>query len=197
MKHGADRPLPPEIADGLDTARPNLLERRKPWNKPAPAEYALPTEIWREVVARRKRYEEVRAKLAAGEVRSINDLITYNLDIRQFAQDVIENCEGPELLVAFWKAIEAVTVLDPTCGSGAFLFAALNILDPLYEACLERMRFFLEEWGEAGKKNHPNYHKLFTEDSDARGGAPQPPLLRAEIHHREQPLRRGHHGGGG
>ncbi len=27
-------------------------------------------------------------------------------------------------------------MLDPTCGSGAFLFAALNILKPLYEACL-------------------------------------------------------------
>ena len=154
--------LPPEIEDGLDVSKPELLERRKPWNKPAPPEYALPTEIWREVVVRRKRYEEVKAMLTAGEVRSINDLITYNLDIRQFAQDVIENCEGPELLAAFWRAIENLTVLDPTCGSGAFLFAALNILEPLYEACLERMRFFLEEWGEVGKKNHPNYHKLFT-----------------------------------
>jgi len=154
--------LPSDIADGLDTSKPNLIERRKHWNMPAPLKYALPTEIWREVIARRKRYEEVRAKLQAGEIRSINDFITYNLDIRQFAQDVIENCEGPELLVAFWKAIESVTVLDPTCGSGAFLFAALNILDPLYEACLERMRFFIEEWGENGKKNHPNYHKLFT-----------------------------------
>ena len=163
VRHGAGLPLPPDIADGLDTSKPNLIERRKVWNRPAPAEYALPTEIWREVVARRKRYEEVRAKLSAGEVRSISDLITYNLDIRQFAQDVIENAEGPELLVAFWKAIEAVTVLDPACGSGAFLFAALNVLEPLYEACLERMRFFVEEWGEKGRKNHPNYHKLFTE----------------------------------
>jgi len=66
----------------------------------------------REVVARRKRYQEVRAKFAAGEVRSINDLITYNLDTRQFAQHVIENCEGPELLRAFYHAIENVTVLD-------------------------------------------------------------------------------------
>ncbi|HUY14928.1 MAG TPA: DNA methyltransferase [Terriglobia bacterium] len=132
--------LPPEIAAGL-----NDVSKRTQWNKPAPAEYALPTEIWREVVARRNRYQEVRAKLAAGEVRSINDLITYNLDIRQFAQDVIENCEGPELLRAFYHAIEQVTVLDPACGSGAFLFAALNILEPLYEACLDRMEAFLED----------------------------------------------------
>ena len=29
------------------------------WNTPAPDEYALPTEIWREVVARRGRYESI------------------------------------------------------------------------------------------------------------------------------------------
>ncbi|TRZ86746.1 hypothetical protein D4R89_10660 [bacterium] len=156
-------PLPPAIEEGVDPAKPNLLERRKSWNRPAPPNYALPTEIWREVVARRKRYEEVRGKLAVGEIRTVNDFITYNLDIRQFAQDVVENAEGPELLVVFWKALEAVRVLDPTCGSGAFLFAALNILDPLYEACLERMRFFLDEWGETGKKNHPNYYRFFTD----------------------------------
>ena len=55
---------------------------------------------------------------------------------------MIENCEGPDLLRAFWHAIENVTILDPTCGSGAFLFAALNILEPLYEACLDRMEAF-------------------------------------------------------
>ena len=96
-------------------------------------------------MARRTRYAEVRAKLAAGEVREINDLITLNLDIRQFAQDVIERCEGPDLLRAFWRAIESVTVLDPTCGSGAFLFAALNILEPLYEACFDRMEAFVAD----------------------------------------------------
>ena len=164
--------LPPEIAEGLDTVKEGLLERRKGWNKPAPEDYALPTEIWRQVVSRRKRYEEVREKLAEGEVKSINDLITYNLDIRQFAQDVIENSEGPELLSAFWRVIGNLTVLDPTCGSGAFLFAALNILEPLYEACLDRMRFFLEEWGENGRKHHPNYHKLFTETLKRVGDHP-------------------------
>ena len=70
----------------------------------------------------------------------INDLITYNLDIRRFAEDAILSSEGPELLRAFYHAITGITVLDPTCGSGAFLFAALNILDPLYEACLDRMQ---------------------------------------------------------
>ena len=162
-------PLPKEIAAGLDD-----VSKRTEWNRSAPAEYALPTEIWREVVARRKRYEEVREKLAKGEIRDINDFITYNLDIRQLAQDVIETSDlpaaqaegaaqagGPELLRAFYHAIEKVTVLDPTCGSGAFLFAALNILEPLYEACLDRMQVFLDELDRSGEKHRPEKYSDF------------------------------------
>ena len=44
------------------------LDLRKGWNRPAPEAFALPTETWREVVARRQRYDEVRAKLVAGDV---------------------------------------------------------------------------------------------------------------------------------
>ena len=140
VKTGFKKDLPPEIAAGID----NVLKRTM-WNESASDEYALPTEIWREVVARRERYESIHAKLSNGEIDDINALITYNLDIRQFAQDVIADCEGPELLRAFWKATTEVTILDPACGSGAFLFAALNILEPLYEACLDRMEIFLGE----------------------------------------------------
>ena len=140
VKKGVEFDLPEEIAVGIGD-----VSKRTEWNTLALDAYALPTEIWREVVARRQRYETVRAKLANGEVRDINDLITYNLNIRQFAQDVIENCEGPEPLRAFYRAITEMTILDPTCGSGAFLFAALNILEPLYEACLDRMQIFVDE----------------------------------------------------
>ncbi len=147
VKKGVDLDLPPEIAAGIDD-----VSKRTTWNTLAPAEYALPVETWREVIARRQRYETVRAKLANGEIRDINALITDNLNIRQFAQDVIESCEGPELLRAFWKAMTQLTVLDPTCGSGAFLFAALNLLEPLYEACLDRMQAFLDEASQHSRK---------------------------------------------
>jgi hypothetical protein len=140
MKTGADLPLPAEIEAGVAN-----VQQRGCWNRKAPEEYALPTEIWREAIDRHQRYRAVKAKLAAGEVHQVNDLVTLNLNIRQFAQDVIQFCEGPELLRAVWKAIEKVSVLDPTCGSGAFLFAALNILKPLYEACLIRMQGFIED----------------------------------------------------
>ncbi|CAN5462377.1 hypothetical protein BH20ACI3_BH20ACI3_34950 [soil metagenome] len=167
VKKGVDLELPSQIAAGVDD-----VSKRTAWNKQADEELALPTEMRREVVSRRKQYEEVRTKLATGQVQDINDLITYNLDIRQFAQDIIEGCEGPDLLNAFWSATEKVTVLDPACGSGAFLFAALNILEPLYEACLGRMESFLEEWGDKGKKLHPNYDKLFSDIRNRLGQHP-------------------------
>jgi hypothetical protein len=150
MLKGVDSPLPEEVAAGLSD-----VSKRGNWNKLAAPEHALPTETWREHVARRQRCQDLRAKLKAGEIHDINDLITYNLDISQFAEDVIANCEGPELLRAFYQSIESVSVLDPTCGSGAFLFAALNLLEPLYEACLDRMQGFLDDLTRNGAKHHP------------------------------------------
>ncbi len=153
-------PLPDYIEKGIDTAKPELRERRARWNESATPELGLPTEIWRETVARRQRCQELQRRLRAGEVRAVNDLITLNLNVRQFAQDVVENASA-DLLVALFKAIRKVSVLDPTCGSGAFLFAALNILEPLYRASLERMRALVGDWETRGEK-HPNYRKEFT-----------------------------------
>jgi hypothetical protein len=93
MLHGVGKPLPLEIDAGLAD-----VSKRTHWNRPAPSEYALPTEIWREVVDRRKRCEAVHAKIAAREITAINDFITHNLDIRQFAQDAVENTGDPEFL---------------------------------------------------------------------------------------------------
>jgi hypothetical protein len=149
-ENGEVIPLPEEIEKGIKD-----VSQRSGWNRPADPDYALPTEIWREHVARRQRCLDLREKLKAGEIHQINDLITYNLDIRQFVEDVITGSEGPELLRAFYKAISTITVLDPTCGSGAFLFAALNILEPLYEACLDRMQGFVDDLDRSGERHRP------------------------------------------
>lgn len=143
--------LPDDIAAGIDD-----VSKRDGWNTPAPEQYALPTETWREVIARRQRYFEIHTKLAAGEVQDINDLITLNLDVERFAEDVITMSEGPDLVRAFWKAVSTVSVLDPTCGSGAFLFAALNILEPIYTACINGMQGFVDDLEITGRPYHPS-----------------------------------------
>lgn len=173
VRKGCEKPLPEYIEKGIKD-----VSQRTEWNTPTLEEYALPTEIWRETVERRNRYFEVKSKLENGEINSINDFITYNLDIRQFVEDIITNAESPDVVKAFYytiaghigeksneKEIPAISILDPTCGSGAFLFAGLNILEPLYDACIDKMYDFKHEKPDAYKEfdsiladieKHPN-----------------------------------------
>ena len=140
VKKGKDEEIPEDIAIGIDTTKPNLLERRSHWNEKTPETFALPTEIWRETIERLQRYNTIKAKIENGEITEINDFITYNLDIRQFVQDLLANTDDHLFVKHFYAELRKVTILDPTCGSGAFLFAALNILEPLYEVCIDRMQ---------------------------------------------------------
>ena len=173
VKKGCEKELPENIKKGI-----NNVSQRENWNTPALEEYALPTEIWRETVERRNRYFEIKSKLKNGEITSINDFITYNLDIRQFIEDIINKSESSDVIKAFYytiaghigeksngKDIPAMSILDPTCGSGAFLFAALNILEPIYSSCIERMEDFKAEKPDSYKEfdsildnieEHPN-----------------------------------------
>lgn len=142
VKKGAGLAIPEEIAVGIDTTKPNLLERRSHWNDRTPEAFALPTEIWRETIERLNRYNDIKAKIENGQVVEINDFITYNLDIRQFVADFLNTTKDHLFIKHFYAELQKVTILDPTCGSGAFLFAALNILEPLYEVCISRMQDF-------------------------------------------------------
>lgn len=153
VQEGINHPLENKVVEA--TTQPHLWEIRNAWNQKTPAEIGLPTEIYRELIERRKRYADIKAKIEKGEINHINDFITYNLNIRQFTQDFIENTEDAAFIRHFYKALKKITLLDPTCGSGAFLFAALNILEPLYEACIIRMEQFVAE--QRGK------HKFFEE----------------------------------
>ena len=154
--------LPDFVQQGMHDPNARMFDKRYNLEQaPAGDPIRLPTETWREYVHRRQRCLELRQKLQSGAVRDINDLITLNLDIWQFARDAIVQCEGPELLRSFWHALQHLSVLDPTCGSGAFLFAALNILETLYSDCLERMQQFLEDL--EGKPHHPDKFRDFRE----------------------------------
>ena len=160
VKKGKGLEIPEEIAVGIDTTKPNLLERRSHWNEKTPEAFALPTEIWRETIERLQRYASIKAKIENGEITEINDFITYNLDIRQFVQDLLSQTDDHLLVKHFYAQLRKVTILDPTCGSGAFLFAALNILEPLYEICIDRM----QGWN----SDNPNLFKEELEELNGR-----------------------------
>lgn len=139
VRRGVDLRLPPDIETGRGD-----VHRRQEWNSPAAAAFALPTETWREHVTRRQRCHDLRHRLRDGAISSINDMVTHNLDLSRFTGDFLRGCADPGLLRIFWEELGALTVLDPTCGAGAFLQAAGAVLEPLYDACLDAMPTLLE-----------------------------------------------------
>jgi hypothetical protein len=122
VRHGVDRPLP-----------------RRRAAKPSP-EIGLPTETWIEPGARRQRCGELRQRLQDGAVHTVNELVTLNLDIRCFVADVLAIRGERALVEAIRQALADIRVLDPTCGDGAFLVAALNALQDVAGICGERKR---------------------------------------------------------
>lgn len=90
MLHGTDLDLPPTVAAGLEDAT-----QRQNWNETADPAYGLPRETWREHVSRRKWIVSLRSQLRSGEVTDSDKLVTLNLDLAQFAEDVITLAEGP------------------------------------------------------------------------------------------------------
>ena len=131
------------IAELPETHVP-LSELRSEWNTRTPEQWGLPNEIWRETIERLQRCDDILGKINGGEITSINDFITYNLDIRTFAADLLAKADN-RFVGWFYHALQEVSILDPTCGSGAFLFAAMNILEPLYEICIARMQEFNQQ----------------------------------------------------
>ncbi len=131
LRHGIDRKLPPLIAAGLSD-----VALRRSWDATAPAAFALPEETWREVIARRRRVTETLAALRTGIVIPA-DLVTHNLDLIRLMRDLC-TIWPPSRLDDLDTALAQLTVLDPTCGAGAFLCAAFDRLADL--ACIIAQR---------------------------------------------------------
>ncbi|HKB36997.1 MAG TPA: DNA methyltransferase, partial [Gemmataceae bacterium] len=131
VRRGATLPLPEDVRSGADRDRPAL------------SAHALPAESWREHLARRNRCRALHRRLRGEGLLTINDLLTSNIDLVQLTVDLLRRGDAA-LTRAFWQALRELSVLDPACGSGEFLFAALRVLEPLYDVALRRMEDFSE-----------------------------------------------------
>ena len=133
LRHGTEYPIPAKIeAERVSNRRPS-------WLGEVDAQYALPGESWWEIDARRDYLSVTRDRLAAGEISTVDAAVSANINIEALAVDAIKRISDPAKLRAIWVALTELHIIDPTCGSGAFLFAALNLLMPVYEALLETM----------------------------------------------------------
>jgi len=159
---GSEVVIPPDIAMGIYDP-----SHRQEWNNLVPSQFGSTAETWRGYMARRNHCTEVFTKLAQGSVESVADFVTYNLDVRQLAHDIVQGCESASLVLSINDILRTIRVLDPTCGSGAFLFQALNVLEPLYEGCIDRMEQFVHEQNdlrdEDDRRSIPVFEKLLND----------------------------------
>ena len=80
-----------------------------------------------------------------------NPMITNNEDIIEQMNAYVENITSyKEVKFLYKDVLLELSVLDPSVGSGAFLFAALNILLPIYQKAVFKMKEFAktqdDEW---------------------------------------------------
>jgi len=101
---------------------------------------SLPDETLVETFARRQHVDFLRDTLRSGQVTETNQLNTLNLNAQALLTDAIGECGDIELLEQAWEQVSGLSVLDPTCGSGAFLFAALEVLESVYASLADRIK---------------------------------------------------------
>lgn len=129
---------------------------------PADPEYLLDNETWVEMFHRRNRVDKLVSKLGATQLENVSDMISHNLNCSQLLLDYLQLIDESESIEEIWDAISELAILDPTCGSGAFLFGALETLESVYGALLDRALDLSPESSKiiANLSGHPN-HRYF------------------------------------
>jgi hypothetical protein len=61
-------------------------------------------------------------------IRSVREIISNNVDTIDVVRHIILTTKSQALLNKIGRMLDRITVLDPTCGCGAFYFAALDLL---------------------------------------------------------------------
>lgn len=134
--------IPDYISEGIYCSEDSIIISRTRWSEKVDSNFGLKKESWRDAINRFQRCDDIISKISSGEICSVQDFITYNLDIRLFARDLIVNSTSPSFIESYFKILKSTKILDLACGSGAFLFASMNVLEPLYEEILSSISCF-------------------------------------------------------
>lgn len=127
-------PLPQAVQERLDSGQRNFeVFKDLPWD----GSVQLPGESWLETLDRRKHAQDLALRLNQAEVSDTNGVVLENINIEKLIIDVIYDIDF-ETASKLWDAFSSLAIVDPTCGSGAFLFAAMESLETFYAALVER-----------------------------------------------------------
>lgn len=131
LRFGFGQQIPSEIADApIDEY--GLLDEI------ADMSIGLPGERWREAIDRLEYLKSVIGRLETGSVSSTAEALDLNLDLVTLFVDWVSLLSEPEHVAQVWRILVSLNILDPTCGSGAFLFSAMDVLEELYEVTIRR-----------------------------------------------------------
>jgi hypothetical protein len=122
------RALTPELLDSLHLLHPGHKERGSYFTAEDVTGY----------LARGTLLPWLFSPWTLGEGLAVETCLTRNLDLPALAGEWIRTADEERLLQC-WSRLRRVRVLDPTCGAGAFLLAALKTLEPLWNAVLDRL----------------------------------------------------------
>ena len=138
MRFGMDQVPPKEVLSAP-------LDEYGKLDELADSTIGLPGERWRESLDRHARVRQIVDRASHGEINSSEVVLELNLDILTFALDWIGLMREPGEIAKTWTLLKSLNVLDPTCGSGAFLFAAADVLEEFYEVVIGRAVELLAE----------------------------------------------------
>ena len=144
LRFGCELELPVEIS-AASVNEVGLLEDIASKN------FGLPGERWREVLERRNKVAWLQQNLSSHQSLNVDELITCNLDLLTFTLDNLDEISDPQVLISIWNTLTELRVIDPTCGSGAFLFAALHLLSAIYAKLVELFNKVSEQSSSAKK----------------------------------------------
>jgi hypothetical protein len=131
MRFGLEEGIPDEISS-LPLSEYGALDEL------ADLSVGLPGERWRETQDRLEYVETIAGRIRSGSISSTTEAIDLNLDLTTLFVDWVASFTEAEHISHAWKTLIELNVLDPTCGSGAFLFAAMDVLEELYEVVIRR-----------------------------------------------------------
>ena len=114
------------------------------WSKPVAAGSGFPTETVWEVRDRLKYAAQMTKELGTGKFGTPAELFRFNLNNPVLISDAMRTLT-PEKLQKYWDQLFSITIVDPTCGSGAFLLAALAFLEELALDALARADEFASD----------------------------------------------------
>ena len=106
-------------------------------DRKSPEDIGLPGETYWETTKRFEHLDNFRSAVSSGKVNHLQELVKWNIDLETLLIDLIDGIDTSEDVLLIWRILESTKILDPTCGSGAFLFAALSELEVIYSAILD------------------------------------------------------------